>query len=371
MDLRQFGLLLLVSRQDYIPLLHQVYPGNRADKTVFSEQFNNMVNRCRAIIGAIENLTLVFDQGNNSKTTFNQVSENMYFVGALSPAHHKQLITQANAALTKEIINDKAIDCYRLRTNIWQLDVTVVVYISEQLRQGQIRGLHTSLTKLFNQLTKLREQLSRPTQRGPHRNQEKLEQKISSLIAAHVSKELVAWQLQPAEKDSFQFDFWLNETYVSYLTEQWFGRRLLITNRHQWSTAEIILAYWGQSSVEYSFKNMKNPFHLALRPQYHWTDHKITVHSFICVMAFLLTMVAYRKAKEKANFKGSPITLLEQLSSIRLASLIEAPATKTRGQYKTTYCLEEMDEELHSLAQAMGLDSKKIERSKIPFSVYS
>ena len=36
----------------------------------------------------------------------------------------------------------------------------------------------------------------------------------------------------------------------------------MITNRHRWSAEEIILAYWGQSHVEWAFKNIKNPFHL-------------------------------------------------------------------------------------------------------------
>jgi len=35
MDLRQFGLFLLVSREDYIPLFHKVYQGNLSDKTIF------------------------------------------------------------------------------------------------------------------------------------------------------------------------------------------------------------------------------------------------------------------------------------------------------------------------------------------------
>ncbi|MFQ5825439.1 MAG: IS1634 family transposase [bacterium] len=371
MDLRQFGLLLLVSRTDYLPLFHKVYQGNLSDKTVFKEQFKNMIKRFNAISGSLEDLTLVFDQGNNSKKTLNNVIENMYFVGALSPHHHKELIDEANQAMTKQMVNDTPVDCYRLRTKIWQLDLTVVVYISEKLRQGQIRGLKQNLTKLFKQLTELKEKISHPTKKGPKRKQENLEKKIASLITPYVSKELIGWQLQPKEKDSFQLDFWINQTHFNFLTEQWFGRRILITNRHQWPTEEIILAYWGQSNVEYAFKNMKNPFHVALRPQYHWTDHKIKVHAFICLLSFLLCMVAYKKAKEKAKFKGCPNTLIEKLSSIRLATFIEAPPKKSKGQYKATYCLEDMDEDIYSLAKGMGLINQKIIKSKIPFSVYN
>ena len=47
-----------------------------------------------------------------------------------------------------------------------------------------------------------------------------------------------------------------------------------ISVRHKWNNAEILLAYRGQSKVEYVFRNLKNPYHMAIRPQYHWTDQK-------------------------------------------------------------------------------------------------
>ncbi|TLD41414.1 MAG: hypothetical protein JETT_2316 [Candidatus Jettenia ecosi] len=61
--------------------------------------------------------------------------------------------------------------------------------------------------------------------------------------------------------------------------------------------------------MEYVFKNLKNPFHLTVRLQYHWTGQKIHVHGFICVLAFLLGMVVYKRAKEQVHFQGSVPTL--------------------------------------------------------------
>ncbi len=371
MDLRQFGLLLLVTRQDYIPLFHKVYKGNISDKTVFKEQFEHMMHRFHAISGSMQDVTLVFDQGNNSKKTLHHVNEHVYFVGALSPHHHKELITQANQAMTSIQIHGHSMDCFRTRTHIWQLDLTAVVYISEKLRQGQIRGIEQNLTKLWKRLTELKEKISVPTQRGKKRKREKLEQKITSLIASCVYKELVEWTLLPGDQDSFSLSFSVNEHYFQFLRENWFGRRIVITNRHRWSTETIILAYWGQANVEYAFKNMKHPFHMALRPQYHWTDQKIRVHAFICLLSFLLCMVAYKEAKDKANFKGSPYALIEQLSAIRLATFIETPVQKRKGKYKVTYCLEDMDDDIYSLAKALGLVDDNIRKTKISFSVYN
>jgi len=51
------------------------------------------------------------------------------------------------------------------------------------------------------------------------------------------------------------------------------GFRIIMTNRHSWSTASIIEAYHGQSKIESAFKNLKNPSYCKAavsleRPQY-------------------------------------------------------------------------------------------------------
>ncbi|MBW1733605.1 MAG: hypothetical protein JRJ71_04315 [Deltaproteobacteria bacterium] len=122
--------------------------------------------------------------------------------------------------------------------------------------------------------------------------------------------------------------------------------------------------------MENAFKNMKNPFHLAIRPQYHWTDQKIEVHAFICLLAFLMVMVAYKRARERAGFTGSPHTLLEKLSAIRLATFIESPKTKSRGRYKANYLLEDMEPDILKLADGMGITDIKL-KTNIPFRVYT
>jgi len=136
MDLRQFGLLLLVSHQDQIPLFYQVYQGNLSDKVVFKDNFQKILVRFKAIAGSLENITLIFDQGNNSKEILKDVDKNIHFVGILSPYRHKDLIKEANNNLNIISVNNYELECYHLRTRICELDLTCVVYISEKLRKG-------------------------------------------------------------------------------------------------------------------------------------------------------------------------------------------------------------------------------------------
>jgi len=298
------------------------------------------------------------------------VDREIYFVGAISPCHHKEIIEKANLAMHRVSISDKEIDCYRTYTQIWDLDLTVVVYISEKLLQGQIRGIRQNIKKLSVALDSLKEKIRLPVRQGPKRTRQTLEKRIRALIASHNLEDLICWNLRELAEHVFDLTFWIDEDRFKTLQENWLGRRILITNRHDWSEEEIISAYWGQAQVEYAFRTMKNPFHLALRPQYHWTDQKIEVHGFICLLAFLLSMVLYKRAKERTGFKGSPYSLFEKLSAIRLATFVETPSQKTKGRYKAVHRIEEMDEEVHALARGLDLIDKEL-KTNISFSVYN
>jgi len=370
MDLKQFGLLLVLSRQDQIPLFHQIYPGNLADRTIFKENFHKILDRFKALCGSLEELTLIFDQGNNTKKTLKEVEEKIHFVGALSPHHHKDLIYEANPRLRTTGVGDRTLQCYRTRRTIWNLDLTCVVYISKKLYEGQVRGLEQDIKKLLAKLNELKEKLKLPTKKGKKRSLAAMRKKVESLVSSRVARSLIHWDLRSLKEDTFDLRFQFDEEEFTYLKENWLGRRIIITNRHQWETEEIILTYWGQSRLEATFKRLKNPYHLAVRPQYHWTDQKIKVHAFICLLAFLLVTIAYKKAKEKLKFIESVDTLLEKLSSIRLATFIEKPLQKTKGKYRALYRLEEMDPDVELLAEGMGITRKKLKRIK-HFSVYN
>lgn len=99
-----------------------------------------------------------------------------------------------------------------------------------------------------------------------------------------------------------------------------FGKRIIMTDQHEWTTEQIIQAYRGQSDVEAAFRQIKDPLHLAVRPQFHWTDHKVRVHTFVCLVALLLSKLIERQARQ-SQFQGSLSGLLDMLGSIRLGRI--------------------------------------------------
>jgi transposase len=135
------------------------------------------------------------------------------------------------------------------------------------------------------------------------------------------------------------------------LTTRYFGLRLLITDRNEWSTAQIISAYRGLFNVEAVFRNLKDPGMLATHPQFHWTDQKLHVHTFMCVTAYLLVRLLSWRARKANAFRGSLRNLLWELSQIRLCRLLDH--TGRAGRPRVRRQLEEMSDSLRNLGQLL------------------
>ena len=127
-----------------------------------------------------------------------------------------------------------------------------------------------SLAKKEKSLKELQGALSNP--RGKKRNKEELEEKIKGIALGQHLKNILRWKLIEVGEGKFYLDYQIDQEQL-HETEQRLGFRMIMTNRHEWTSEEIIAAYYGQSRVEHAFRNMKNPYHLALKPQYHFVLH--------------------------------------------------------------------------------------------------
>ena len=193
------------------------------------------------------------------------------------------------------------------------------------------------------------------------RKKEQLQDKITNIVKGQFVKDIIDWSLQEISAGKFQLEFTINQGKLGEI-EKKLGFRILMTDRHDWSTVNIIKTYYGQSMIEHAFKNLKNPYHLALRPQFHWTDQKIKVHFFICVLGYLLAAIVWREVRTKVQFEGTLDTLLDTLNNVRLATILED--TKTRGRVKATYKLEEMSEVEKLIVKASGINDTHYDRLK-------
>jgi transposase len=228
----------------------------------------------------------------------------------------------------------------------------VVLVISEQLRAGHIRGLEQHLGKRLTALAAWKEQLGKPRS-GPRR-EESARRRIEKLRSGQYFGVVLQVNFDPRRRGAERLRYVIDEAARKCLETELFGKRIHVTNRQQWSSEEIVLAYRGQHHVEAVFRQSKDDEQLAIRPQFHWTDHKIQVHTFLCLLALLLARVVEREARKLGRTEGLS-GLLELLASVRLA-LVLRPSGKG-GRPRAQWQLEDGPQDASAFFRQIVPDS--------------
>jgi len=114
-----------------------------------------------------------------------------------------------------------------------------------------------------------------------------------------------------------------------------------------------VAAYRSQSVVENAFRQMKDPTFISFSPMFHWTDDKIRVHVFYCVVALMIANLMWRRVRA-AGIDISPKAMLTELSQIKLVDLIYAPAGGI-GRPRVRSETSELSDVQRCLVDALGL----------------
>ena len=340
-DLKQFNLALLTTKDFLLPLLHHVYEGQKNDVSTFPDYLEMMLKRLKDIIPQLEDITLVFDKGNNSKKAIEKLKE-VGYVGSLSIYSHKDLIKVPYDIYHEvELSDGKKVLCYRTKKLLWGKEHTILIKKSDKLKEGQIRGFLRDIDKKVSLLENLKEKLASP--KAKRKDKEKLEKGIESILSGRFMKDVINVELKRSSrfKSGFTLTYRINEEKKQRIIDNIFGKKVLFTNRHTWTEREIIEAYHGQSKIERVFRHLKNPYHLAVRPQFHFTDQKIKVHTFICLLGLMLVEILRKKVYD-AGIKMSLDDVLYHLGNIRES--VSLFSTARKGKPRVEVQLEEMNE---------------------------
>lgn len=322
-DLRQVSLALLVSRDGQIPLVSHTYAGNVPDCKSFPDSLTTIRKRLEDLVGKLDELTIVYDKGNNSRSNQAMVDAmKLHYVASLVPSQQKDLMaipsTEYNVLRSDSVTGVRT---HRLKREVWGAERTLVLFTSEKFRQKQIRGFEQHLSKAIKKLREWQETMEKPN--GGPRSKASADQRIADILSQQHLQDVVKVEYNARRSGSRRLSFTIDYDALNHLYTDIFGKRLLMTSRHEWSDEEIIKAYNGQCKAEQTFAQLKNPEHLAVRPQYHWTDQKIRVHTFICLLGLMLARLLERSLREQHLYASSIDELLDTLATVRLAMLIE------------------------------------------------
>jgi transposase len=332
-DLRVVGLGLLVSETGHVPLLYRAYAGNSSDQGVLES--------CLDGLGALHDAldagegrhrpaarTLVRDGGSWSEQLELDLDVVGYYTLISLPLGHsasEQALTFAarRGAMKKLTGRYEGVRVARLRTNVGELDRTLLVVESKELLEGQKRGITAALTKAKAEL----QRLERLAKAGRIRRAA-LEQRVKkALRREHLASFVV---VEIGGEDKAPTLLWRVDDERRRLLERTrLGRRVLCTDRHTWSSERIVHAFRGQWNVEELFRRAKKGGVAPWGPSFQHADASLRLHTFATVIGLMLVSLA----KIALGTEASVRSMMEVLGAIR-ATLVRT-TTNGRGRPPT------------------------------------
>src|SRR6266576_2317707 len=314
-NLRILGLALLVTSDGQVPLFHHTYAGNQHDSVTFHSVSEELFQRCRSLARGACDITLVFDKGNNSEENLERVADSpFHFVGSLVPTQHQELFDSQTQTLSREIAK----------------------------RQRKLQELRTHLEN------------RRPDSPGKAPTLEGVQKKVKGILRGRHMADLFAVQVRKNRAGLPRLSFRFRDKAYQHLRSTLLGKTLLFTDRSDWTDEQIVLAYRAQHHVEADFRRLKDPHYLTFRPAFHWTDQKLKVHAFYCVLALLLLNLLRRKLAQ-AGIPLSIAKMMDLLTDIREATLLYPGASASQKPFARTV-LADMDPTQRELVKILGLE---------------
>ena len=324
-DLKTVGLSLTVTPDYSIPIISETYPGNRNDARQFADMMRQMQERLRRIVGQNTEITLVFDRGNNSESNLDLLYEEwlrFHYVGGLKKNQVPELF-QVNKNDYKPLDIPTGMDTklsnltsYRMKARVFNRDVTAIVVHNPALEQGQLQGILLNIKKTKDDLLALQTRLLKRARGeiriGKKPTVESVRDKVNTILKhREFMKDIFNYEI--FEKNGqVLLTFADSDLKLNALREDQLGKTALFTDRDDLSDYQIIKAYRSAWHVEHSFKQMKDTNFLTVRPIFHWTDQKIAIHIFICVLAYRLCALL----RKELHDNGITCTINQYLQSM-------------------------------------------------------
>jgi transposase len=316
-DLRVVGLGLLVSETGHVPLLYRTYSGNGSDQGVLGACLAGL----RELHEALDDgearsrpaqRTLVRDGGFWSPQLELELDTAGYYSLISLPLGHQaaeQALQMAARRGAMKRLSGKLsqVRAARIRTAVGELDRTLVVVESEELLEGQKRGIALALRKAKLELGKL----ERLVEAG-RISRSRLEQRVKTALAREHLSSFVVTTISGddnAPRLRWHVDAALRRT----LEKTRLGRRVLCTDRHNWSTGRIVHAFRGQWNVEELFRRAKKGGVVPWGPSHQWADGSLRLHTFATVLGLMLVSLAKIALRTNASARQT----MENLAQIR------------------------------------------------------
>jgi transposase len=164
----------------------------------------------------------------------------------------------------------------------------------------------------------------------------KVEAEIDQICAPRWVARVIKTELTGQDPPTLRLAWRIDPHAQAALEEELFGKRILVTDHDDWPIEQVIDAYRSQEDLEAGFRQAKDTHVVSFAPIRHFTDHKIRVHLFTCVLALAIAHLMRRQAAQ-AGITTSVPALLEDLEGIgETVLLYQGEKGRPRARHQIT-----------------------------------
>ena len=351
-NLRQVGLSYVLDGEHGISLCHHVYAGNVPDVEELPEALERLVKMLDRNQIERSSVTLVFDKG--TAALDNTLLLNQAGVGWISALPWNQAPPELRERPVEELplcsSAHPGVHAVAERAIVHGAEYLCVLKYSSAFASEQLHSLTTSLAKVMQSLRRLSQDLAKP---GCRLKENSIRKKIQRWLSTPFLEDLIQWQLESKNgRWHLQFDF--NGTGFQKILTHRLGRTILVTPHLDWSAEQVVAAYSDQQRIEQVFRGLKDGDWLGWGPMYHWTDSKIRVHAFYCMVGVSLLQYLYKQAQ--TAWPGlSMEQMIDELRQIGQFVLLYPPQGE-KGPQRAAIVQSKQTFPQQQLAKVLGLD---------------
>jgi hypothetical protein len=306
----------LVLDRDGFPKAHEIFDGNRQDRTTVGEMLDQLEKRTGHKPGS----TVVVDRGMAYEEDLEQIRAHghHYLVAARQPERNAWLAEfEANddweEVLRTPSPRNPLQEKSRVRIKRRQKGNEVYILCLSEGREEKDRAIRqTQEQRLKQDLEKLKARIDK----GGLKEVKKIHQAIGRLKERYPRVARYYRIDYAAEQKTLT---WQEQGDKKAVAEKLDGGYVLKSDRQDLTADEIWRTYILLTRVEAAFRAMKSP--LAERPIFHQLQHRTQTHIFLCVLAYHL-LVAIEKPFLDRGLHTSWWTLRQQLSTHQVLTVV-------------------------------------------------
>lgn len=306
----------LVLDRDGFPKAHEVFDGNRQDRTTLSEMLKNLEKRTGPKPGA----SVVVDRGMADPENLAEIRAHgwHYLVAGRQPERNQWLEDFEREDDWEEVIRtasprNAAPKKTQVEIKCRQKGDELYVLCWSDGRQQKDRAIRQQQEqRLRADLDKLKKRI----ETGHLKKSDQIHQALGRLQERYPRVARYYHLHYDAEQQKLS---WREEADKKGIAEKLDGSYVLKTDRLDMTADEIWRTYILLTRVEAAFRAMKSP--LMERPIFHQLQHRVQTHIFLCVLAYHL-LVTIEKRFLDQGVHTSWWTLRQQLSTHQVVTVV-------------------------------------------------